>query len=189
MESNTAVPAPEEMDPKEWEVVGDGKYEKDEALCVYEEKLAQLQKLCPELREAAKKDGDITTLWALACLARLVQADDDYKYEISLVADTLRQRLVSGHVGDSKAVRDWLVHMNPPIYQRLLKLYLNPMQAKHLKDSLVRYNFQKSGNGYYYAYETPHRLRFYEDTVKEYQLSTDEDDNERGNDTEEGGDI
>ena len=87
MESSTAVPAPEEMDPKEWEVVGDGKHEKDEALCMYEEKLAQLQKLCPELKDAAKKDGDITTLWALACLARLVQADDDYKYEISLVAD------------------------------------------------------------------------------------------------------
>ena len=181
--------SPEEMDAKDWEVLDRHPHEKDEALCAYEEKLAQLQKLCPALKAAAKSGEDITTLWALACMARLVQADGDWKYEISLVADTLRQRLVSGHVGDSKACRNWLIHMNPPLYQRLLKLYLNPVQAKHLKDALILHNFQKSSKGYYYAYETPHRAQFYNDTVREYSLSTDEDENARGDDADEGRDL
>tara|TARA_R110000751_G_C13641143_1_gene466921 strand:+ start:177 stop:764 length:588 start_codon:yes stop_codon:yes gene_type:complete len=163
------------MDVKEWEDINNDPHEKDEALCAYEEKLAQLQKLCPELKSAAKSEGDLTTLWALACLARLVQADGDWKYEISLVADTLRQRLVSGHVGDNAASRGWLIHMNPPLYQKILRLYINPKQAKHLKEALIRNNFQKSPKGYHYAYETPHRVQFYNDTVREYNLSTDED--------------
>jgi len=181
--------SPEEMDAKDWEVVGSGEHERDDALCAYEEKLAQLQKLCPEMKEAAKSGEDITTLWALACLARLVQAEGDWKYEISLVADTLRQRLASGYVGDSRAGKEWLVHMNPPLYQRLLKLYLNPKQAKHLKKALIQYNFQKSTKGYYYAYETPHRARFYKETVQEYSLSTEEEDNDGGDGTEAGGDL
>tara|TARA_R110000824_G_scaffold198555_2_gene382578 strand:+ start:169 stop:717 length:549 start_codon:yes stop_codon:yes gene_type:complete len=178
--------SPEEMNVKDWEPVNNNPHERDEALCAYEEKLAQLQKLCPEMKVAAKSGGDLTTLWALACLARLVQAKGDWKYEISLVADVLRQRLVSGYVGESKAVRDWLIHSNPPLYQKLLKLYLNPKQAKHLKKALIRNNFQRSPKGYYYAYETPHRARFYSETVHEYNLPTDGHDDDEGDGAEAG---
>ena len=180
---------PEEMNVKDWEPVNNNQHERDEALCAYEEKLAQLQKLCPEMKVAAKSGGDLTTLWALACLARLVQAKGDWKYEISLVADALRQRLVSGYVGESKAVRDWLIHSNPPLYQKLLKLYLNPKQAKHLKKALIRNNFQRSSKGYYYAYETPHRARFYSETVHEYNLPTDGHSDDEGDGAEAGQDM
>ena len=119
----------EEMNVKDWEPVGDGAHEKDEALCAYEEKLAQLQKLCPEMKVAAKSGGDLTTLWALACL------------------------------------------------------------AKHLKKALIRNNFQRSSKGYYYAYETPHRARFYSETGHEYNLPTDGHNDDEGDGAEAGQDM
>ena len=161
------------LDASEWEPVGK-EHVPDPSQLKIEMGLASLHALVPELTQAAKKEGqDTTTHFALACMARLITSEHamDLGYQIALVSDVLRQRLVSGYVGDAKSAKQFLNHLHPPTFLRKVRLYINDKQAKALKDKLVEHQLTyNQDKAFWGAWSTPTRVEFVKSVVKEYDL-------------------
>lgn len=167
----------EELDPAEWEDLDRPEYKSDPSEIKREEALASLYKTVPELAQAVKEGGDTTTLWALACMARLVSSRHamDLGYQIALVSDVLRQRLMSGVVGDSTATKEYINHLHPPSFLRKVQLYLTAGQAKKLAKKLKEHQIMYDNkNDRYWGWSTPTRLEFVESVVKEYDINQPE---------------
>ena len=161
------------LDASQWEAV-ESEYKPDLSQAEIEKVLASLSKLVPELTKAANDTGqDTTTLFALACMARLVASEHamDLRYQISLVSDVLRQRIVSGYIGDSKSKREYINHLHPPDFLRKVRLYLSDNQTKALIKKLTEHQFTHNQfNGFWWAWSTPTRKQFAESVHKEYEL-------------------
>tara|TARA_R100000808_G_C2143355_1_gene151134 strand:- start:962 stop:1483 length:522 start_codon:yes stop_codon:yes gene_type:complete len=161
------------LDASEWEPV-ESEYKPDPSQIKIEVSLASLHALVPELTKAANRDGqDTTTLFALACMARLIASEHamDLGYQIALVSDVLRQRLVSGYVGDAKSAKEFLNHLHPPEFLRKVRLFLTDKQAKALSSKLVEHQLiHDQTSGYWWAWSTPTRVQFAEEVRREYDL-------------------
>tara|TARA_R110002020_G_scaffold389273_1_gene599965 strand:+ start:701 stop:1225 length:525 start_codon:yes stop_codon:yes gene_type:complete len=168
----------EHLDPSEWEDLDRPDYEEDPSQKRREEVLASLYKTVPELAKAVKEDsGDTTTLWALACLARLAASDHamEFGYQIALVSDVLRQRLMSGVIGDATSTKEYANHIHPPSFLRKVQLYLNADQAKKLKAKLAEHQIMyDSKKDRYWGWSTPTRVQFIESVIKEYSINQPE---------------
>lgn len=169
---------PTELDPAEWEDLDRPEYNPDPSEIEREEVIASLYKTVPELTQAVKEEsGDTTTLWALACMARLVASRHamDLGYQIALVSDVLRQRLIAGVIGDSTATKEYTNHLHPPSFLRKIQLYLTAEQAKVLKDKLKEHQIMYDNkNDRYWGWSTPSRVEFVESVIREYDIKQPE---------------
>ena len=101
-----------------------------------EETLATLFTQCPEITELTRsaKGQDVSALVAMIAIARLSAADPvEFRWEINLCADVLRQRVQSGMLGDTKAFND------------ITRLMSEKLDASQVKDQILSEGFDFKG--------------------------------------------
>ena len=162
-----------DVDRREWEwVKPDSKTEEND---LSPTQILKTQYICAmngatdELRHmiAEAKDGDLTVLWALNVLNKLIVDPDRWAYEIRILTDVVRQRCVSGFLGDKTASREVMLTEHPPEFRYVIYVSFPDQPGKKMEKALVDHGFAWEGGEHrWWAWDSPERIAL-ADAIKE----------------------
>ena len=134
--------------------------------------IAALIQLCPEIKDLKKdKSVDMTAAMTLIAMSRLAAADPiEYRSEITLCAEVLRQRIESGMLGDLAAKHNREKELEPVVATYLRLEFGETPPPKKLRKYLMEHGFRRlmDETGVWKCISTPERKRVF-DEVRSYQ--------------------